>query len=317
MFLIIHSGIKTLLHTFHTGGGYMNFCKYCNFLAFKTINEKIRIFTDYLVVERRDTGDGVHFYTTPANRNDGYNTLYTTSTVAGFDGTWGHLVLTNDSSQPAHLQKQMYVNGVLFTTGVQNVGSSVSFATGPRDNYWVGRNGFGTLYENGVENLKIFRVYNRILTAQEAATLYENRDGASGSSDVTNYRLVSNNADGTETKWEPVSGGGTTSDDRIKSNEKPITQGVSVIEQLQPKIYDKHQNHRVPADKEDNDLTGVDFVTESGFVAQDVDKIEELKHLVHYNVLQDLYSLNYTGIIPYLVQSIKELNARIKVLESK
>jgi hypothetical protein len=107
------------------------------------------------------------------------------------------------------------------------------------------------------------------------------------------------------------------SDDRIKSNEKPITQGVPVIEQLQPKIYDKHQNHRVPADKEDNDLTGVDYVTESGFVAQDVDKIEELKHLVRYNVSQDLYSLNYTGIIPYLVQSIKELNARIKVLESK
>ena len=109
----------------------------------------------------------------------------------------------------------------------------------------------------------------------------------------------------------------TTSDDRIKSNEKPITQGVSVIEQLQPKIYDKHQNHRVPADKEDNDLTGVDYVTESGFVAQDVDKIEELKHLVQYNDLHDIYSLNYTGIIPYLVQSIKELNARIKVLESK
>jgi hypothetical protein len=164
-------------------------------------------FGDYLVVERRDTGDGIHFYTTPANRNDGYNTLYTDSTVSGFDGTWGHLVLTNDSSQPTHLQKQMYVNGVLFTTGVLNVGSQVNFAAGSRDHYWVGRNGFGTFYENGVENLKIFRVYNRILTAQEAATLYENRDGASGSSDVTNYHLVSNNATGTVTKWEPMNSG--------------------------------------------------------------------------------------------------------------
>ena len=165
-------------------------------------------FNDYLVVERRNTGDGIHFYTTLTDRNY-YNTLYTESTVAGFDGTWGHLVLTNDSSQPTGSQKQMYVNGVLFTTGVQNVGWQVNFAATPRDHYWVGRNGFGTQYENGVENLKIFRVYNRILTAQEVATLYENRDGgggASGSSDVTNYHLVSSNATGTETKWEPMGG---------------------------------------------------------------------------------------------------------------
>ena len=108
-----------------------------------------------------------------------------------------------------------------------------------------------------------------------------------------------------------------TSDDRIKSNEKPITQGVSVIEKLQPKIYDKHQNHRVPEDKEDNDLTGIFHFKESGFIAQEVDKIPELKHLVKYNKTNDLYALSYEGIIPYLVQSIKELNARIKTLESK
>ena len=108
-----------------------------------------------------------------------------------------------------------------------------------------------------------------------------------------------------------------TSDDRIKSNEKPITEGVSVIEKLQPKIYDKHQNHRVPADKEDNDLTGIHHFKESGFIAQEVDKIPELKHLVKYNKTNDLYALSYEGIIPYLVQSIKELNARIKTLEGK
>ena len=109
----------------------------------------------------------------------------------------------------------------------------------------------------------------------------------------------------------------STSDDRIKSNEKPITEGVSVIEKLQPKIYDKHQNHRVPADKEDNDLTGIHYIKESGFIAQEVDKIPELKHLVQYNKTNDLYAMSYEGIIPYLVQSIKELNARIKTLEGK
>ena len=107
------------------------------------------------------------------------------------------------------------------------------------------------------------------------------------------------------------------SDDRIKSNEKPITQGISIIEQLQPKIYDKHNTLRVPSDKEDTDITGIDYFKESGFVAQEVDKITDLKHLVHYDKISDLYSLNYVGIIPYLVQSIKELNARIKVLENK
>jgi hypothetical protein len=132
-------------------------------------------FDDYLIVERKGGTNGINFSTT---LTDPYvhNTLSTESTVAGFNGEWGHIVLTNDSSQPVASQKQMYVNGVLFTTGVQNNGSQVNFATGTRDHYWVGRNGYGTQYENGVENLKIFRVYNRILTAEEAATLYESRD---------------------------------------------------------------------------------------------------------------------------------------------
>jgi hypothetical protein len=167
-------------------------------------------FDDYLIVERKGGTNGINFSTT---LTDPYvhNTLSTESTVAGFNGEWGHIVLTNDSSQPVASQKQMYVNGVLFTTGVQNNGSQVNFATGTRDHYWVGRNGYGTQYENGVENLKIFRVYNRILTAEEAATLYENRDNSVGSSDVTNYALVSNNADGSETKWLNVIPAPTTS----------------------------------------------------------------------------------------------------------
>ena len=83
-------------------------------------------------------------------------------------------------------------------------------------------------------------------------------------------------------------------------------------------------------------------VIESGFIAQDTyNNVPELRHLVNIekdalnnsnnfnengNLIENVVDnngdpsylgINYTGIIPYLVQSIKELNARIKVLESK
>ena len=50
----------------------------------------------------------------------------------------------------------------------------------------------------------------------------------------------------------------------------------------------------------------------SGVLAQELENI--LSHLVHSND-QGMKSVNYSGLIPYLVQSIKELDNRIKLLE--
>lgn len=120
------------------------------------------------------------------------------------------------------------------------------------------------------------------------------------------------------------------SDDRIKNAEVEITNGLSLISQLRPEIYNKYTNF---------DCSG-DYIVESGLIAQEVWNIEDLRHLVKIpidasgNLLttpsvnpendpnyypnwgNTLCSLNYTGLIPFLISSIKELKTRIEVLEN-
>ena len=66
-------------------------------------------------------------------------------------------------------------------------------------------------------------------------------------------------------------------------------------------------------------LTGVQFtwkdngLKSSGVIAQDIEKV--LPHLVSAG--ENHKTVNYLGIIPYLIETIKELNERISSLESK
>ena len=48
----------------------------------------------------------------------------------------------------------------------------------------------------------------------------------------------------------------------------------------------------------------------------EVNKIEELQHLVNYDEKTDLYSLNYIGLIPYSIQAIKELNTLVQTQQT-
>ena len=67
-------------------------------------------------------------------------------------------------------------------------------------------------------------------------------------------------------------------------------------------------------------LNGVEFnwkdtgKKSSGFIAQEVEKT--LPHLVN-DTTQGIKTVNYQGVIAYLVETIKELNNRIKDLERK
>lgn len=69
-----------------------------------------------------------------------------------------------------------------------------------------------------------------------------------------------------------------------------------------------------------NQITGVEFVWKdngkrsAGVIAQELEKI--LPSLVDTNE-NSIKSVNYNGIIAYLIQTVKELDNRIKVLENK
>ena len=112
-----------------------------------------------------------------------------------------------------------------------------------------------------------------------------------------------------------------TSDDRLKWEEEDITNGLEVINKLKPQIYWKGNKLNVEPSEEER-------VRESGFIAQEVEQIPELQHIV--NIAQatedreESYNLNYTQLIAYNVSAIQELhklvkeqNERIELLESK
>ena len=103
------------------------------------------------------------------------------------------------------------------------------------------------------------------------------------------------------------------SDDRIKSHEVEIENATKTLLKLTPKIYDKHPSVRFPEDQEENDLSNVPHFKEAGLIAQEVLKDAfELEHLVvKPKTDEDLYGMNYIGLIPYSIKSNKELYENI------
>lgn len=90
----------------------------------------------------------------------------------------------------------------------------------------------------------------------------------------------------------------STSDENVKENVVVINHATDIVQQLE----------------------GVEFtwknsgVKSAGFIAQRIEEV--LPHLVHLNS-EGTKTLNYNGIIAYLVQTVKELDARIQMLENR
>jgi hypothetical protein len=106
-----------------------------------------------------------------------------------------------------------------------------------------------------------------------------------------------------------------TSDDRLKSYETDVSNATDMISKLNPKFYKKHPT--LITDDPEPDLSGVLNFDEYGFIAQELNEDPQLSHFVKKNSDTDIYHVNYIEMIPLLVQTIKELNERIKVLESR
>ena len=107
----------------------------------------------------------------------------------------------------------------------------------------------------------------------------------------------------------------STSDDRIKSYTENVTNATDTILHCEPKKYKKHEDFQTDSDTPD--LEGVDWRWEYGLVAQDLQGHDTLRHFVSQHPESGLYHVNYEEMIPLLLQSIKELHARIAVLEQR
>ena len=96
---------------------------------------------------------------------------------------------------------------------------------------------------------------------------------------------------------------GSPSDISLKENIKPIDNALDKVSKLKGVTFDWKKSDSILKIKED-----------IGFIAQDVKEV--LPDLVRTNDDGKL-SLRDKGIIPVLVEAIKELEARVKELENK
>jgi len=129
---------------------------------------------------------------------------------------------------------------------------------------------------------------------------------------------------------------GTYSDDRLKSNESFIKDATSTLNKLRPQIYDKWSSMDYTTN------SNASFVKESGLIAQEIFyDAPELRYLVNmspdansnviYNEIvnssedpsidpdysawgSNAASVNYTGLIPYLIKAIQEKDMQISDL---
>tara|TARA_Y100000361_G_C11079368_1_gene300168 strand:- start:27 stop:863 length:837 start_codon:yes stop_codon:yes gene_type:complete len=108
----------------------------------------------------------------------------------------------------------------------------------------------------------------------------------------------------------------TVSDERIKKNIVNFNDGLSVINQLQPRNFE----YKTEDEIKETDLASVSHVakvektgTQLGFIAQELEKI--LPNSVHTSEL-GIKNVNTDNIIYYLINAVKELSTKVTALEA-
>jgi len=104
------------------------------------------------------------------------------------------------------------------------------------------------------------------------------------------------------------------SDSSLKENVDTLSEGISQLKLLKPVKYDlKIPTDSTPAFRKteiENDGKG-----NMGFMAQEMQKI--FPKLVKYNDEDGNYMINYVGLIPFLVKTMQEQQAKIEELETE
>jgi hypothetical protein len=107
----------------------------------------------------------------------------------------------------------------------------------------------------------------------------------------------------------------TASDRRLKLNEKPLVNALAVINILEPAEYD--QTHMLV----DQYTSDTPQYHQCGFIAQSVEQIDELRHVVLGGELgedgtDNLRGLNYNALFTYAVKAIQELSKIVEAQQS-
>ncbi len=99
-----------------------------------------------------------------------------------------------------------------------------------------------------------------------------------------------------------------TSDLAYKQNIKPITNPVDVLSKINGVIYDRNTKYYDVDPEKDPTMKN-----QPGLIAQEVEKI--LPNLVIKDEVTGLRAVNYTGLVPYLLEAVKEKQNQIEKLQ--
>ena len=123
--------------------------------------------------------------------------------------------------------------------------------------------------------------------------------------------VVTGNIEGQQIKANGVI---LTSDDRYKHNERNINNGLEIIRQLQPQIYDKTSTFK---DENYRGVVNEPYFVEAGLIAQEVFAINDISYAVKEGSITRPYYLNYDNIFVYGLAGIKELDNIVSNLSNR
>jgi hypothetical protein len=112
---------------------------------------------------------------------------------------------------------------------------------------------------------------------------------------ITKYRANINTAD--------VNNIYITSDDRYKHNETDISNAINIIKLKRKKKYIKTK--QLYDESYNFNIIPNDAKMDSGYIAQEIYSITDLSYVVNSD--NNINSINYSAIQPYLVKSLQEL----------
>jgi hypothetical protein len=215
------------------------------------------------------------------NTASGWYALAANSTGYGNIAYGSNSLISNTTGCNNHA---IGLNALKFnTTGCNNVG----LGTNALCNLTTGSNNIAIGYSAGTDDLN--------LTANSNITTGSNIIVLGNFSHTASY---------IKTAWT------VTSDARDKTNISCVPQGLNFVSSLNPVSY-KFKKSRI----EDVPQEGVR--TRYGFLAQDILALEGDKPVIIDNSDPEHLMYNESSLIPVLVNAIKELTERVKVLESK
>jgi hypothetical protein len=193
----------------------------------------------------------------------------------------------------------------LSITGESTVAALKPSVAGVRANYYAG---YAFIDLAGASNGGGFIDFTTAGTDMKGRMLYRN----------SSSQFEWNIADNYTAKMTLQAGGlylgGTlvsASDKRLKFNEQPLINALTVINKLEPVEYDQTFDlveHYTPEAPQSH---------RCGFIAQSVEKIEELKHIVEGGEIgedgkESLRGINYNAIFTYAGKAIQELSQIVK-----